>query len=107
MPKDENDIPAETDQIKGRNPHFFDDPNTDRLITMVMELASEVSVMRDRLDTHEHLAAQKGVYSEQDVEAFRPDEDEAKARADWRSRFLDRILKALYTEYDGKPSNKA
>jgi hypothetical protein len=92
--------------IKGRNPHFFDDPNIDRLITMMMELASEISVMRDRLDTHERLAAQHGVYSEDDVESYRPTDDEAKAREEWRSKFLDRILKALCTKYDSGPEGK-
>lgn len=105
MPKDESDKSSLT-QIKGRNPHFFNDPNIDRLLTMVMELASEVSVMRDRLDTHERLAATKGVYTEDDIENFRPNEDEASAREEWRSRFLDRILNALYTEYDNEQASK-
>jgi len=70
---------------------------------MVMELASEISVMRDRIDTHERLAAQHGVYSEDDVEKYRPSDEEAKAREEWRDRFLDRILKALYTKYDSGP----
>lgn len=105
MPKDESDKSPVT-KIKGRNPHFFKDPNIDRLLTMVMELASEVSVMRDRLDTHERLAAKKGIYTENDVENFRPDEGEATAREEWRSKFLDRILNALYTEYDKEPTSK-
>lgn len=103
MPKDDVDSPA-LNPIKGRNPHFFADPNTDRLLSMVMELASEMSVMRDRLDTHERLAAIKGVYTDDDIEAFRPNEGEAKAREEWRGKFLDRILKALYTEYDNEAS---
>ena len=60
VPQDESADNART-QIKGRNPHFFDDPNIDRLLTMIMELSSEESVMRDRLDTHERLAARKGL----------------------------------------------
>lgn len=105
MPKDDVDNPA-LNPIKGRNPHFFADPNIDRLLSMVMELASEMSVMRDRLDTHERLAATKGVYTEGDIESFRPNDDEAKAREEWRGKFLDRILKALYTEYDNETSPK-
>lgn len=82
------------------NPHFFDDPNTDRLITMVMELASEVSVMRDRMDTQERLLSRKGIIEQADMENLSLTNEELKAREDWRSRFLDRILKALYTKYD-------
>lgn len=106
MPKDDVEK-RPLNPIKGRNPHFFDDPNTDRLLTMVMELASEMSVMRDRLDTHERLAARKGVYSEQDIEDFEPTDEEASARSAWRDRFLDRILNALYTKYDSGPSSKS
>jgi hypothetical protein len=91
MPKDEADKPS-LDQIKGRNPHFFDDPNIDRLLTM---------------DTHERLAALHGIYAEKDVEGYRPSEEEAKVRQEWRSRFLDRILKALYTKYDSGPASKS
>ena len=104
MPKDDTDKPTQN-QIKGRNPHFFPDPNIDRLLSMMMEMASEVSVMRDRLDTHERLAASKGLYTEDDIEAFRPNEDEAQAREEWRGKFLDRILKALYAEYDNEPTS--
>lgn len=90
-------------EIKGRNPHFFDDPNIDRLLTMVMELASEVSVLRDRLDTHERLANEKGVYSENDIEDFKPTDDVVAARSEWRGKFLDRLLRGLYTSYDSGP----
>jgi len=92
-------------EIKGRNPHFFDDPNTDRLLTMVMELASEVSVLRDRLDTHERVASQKSLYTEDDIEEFQPSDEEAAARSKWRSRFLDRLLKGLYARYDSGPAS--
>lgn len=95
---------AVKNEIRGRNPHFYDDPNIDRLLTMIMELASEVSVMRDRLDTHERLAASKGLYSHEDIEAFSPSDDEAKERAAWRGRFLDRLLKGLYASFDSGPT---
>ena len=92
--------------LKGRNPHFFDDPNIDRLIGMVMELASEVSVLRDRLDTHERLAAKSNIYDIKAVEGFIPSEKEAKDRDAWRSQFLDRILKSLYAEFNESPNTK-
>lgn len=94
-------------EIKGRNPHFFEDPNTDRLLTMVMELASEVSVLRDRLDTHERVASEKSLYTEDDIESYKPTEDVAAARSKWRSNFLDRLLKGLYAKYNDSPSDAA
>jgi hypothetical protein len=92
--------------LKGRNPHFFKDPNIDRLIGVVMELASEVSVLRDRLDTHERLAGQSGVYDTKAVEEFVPSEEEAADRDARRSDFLDRILKSLYAEFNESPNIK-
>ena len=72
---------------------------------MIMELASEVSVMRDRLDTHERLAANKGIYTETEIESFRPTDEEAAQRSAWRSGFLDRLLKGLYASYDSGPKS--
>ena len=103
MPED-NIKTNQSTQIKGRNPHFFDDPNTDRLLTMIMELASEVSVLRDRLDTNERLAANKGLYTDAEIESYRPSDEEAAQRSAWRSRFLDRLLKGLYATFDSGPN---
>jgi hypothetical protein len=57
-------------KTKALHPHFFDDPNVDRLMTMVMNLAAEVSVLRERLDTHEQVAAEKKLFTPADIEAF-------------------------------------
>ncbi len=87
---------------KGRNPHFFDDPNIDRLISMVMELASELSVTRDRLDSHQRILEKKGIFISDEIDKFDPSPEELKSREEWRSKFLDRVLNALYTKYDEK-----
>ena len=42
-------------KARGERPYFFADPNVDKVIAMVMGLAGEVAVMRDRLDTLERL----------------------------------------------------
>ena len=39
------------------------------MLSMLMGLAGEVSVMRDRLDTVERLAEEKGVFGQADIEA--------------------------------------
>lgn len=87
-------------RAKGANPHFFDDPNIDRLMTMVMHLAAEVSVLRERLDTHEQVAAEKGAFAPADIEAYRPTDEVADAREEWRKKFLGRLLKPVEQEYD-------
>ncbi len=85
---------------KAVRPHFFDDPNTDRLLTMVMNLAAEVAVLRERLDTHEQVASAKQLFSPDDIEAFEPNDDVMNAREAWRERFLDRLLKVMSEEME-------
>ena len=89
-----------TRRAKGANPHFFDDPNIDRLVTMIMNMAAEISVLRERLDTHERVAAAKGAYTPADIEAYDPTDDVRTAREDWRNKFLDRLLKTMEQDYD-------
>ena len=50
-------------KAKGQRPTFFDNPDTDKLVSMLMGLAGEVSVMRDRMDTVERLLGEKGLLS--------------------------------------------
>ena len=44
---------------KGKRPQYFSDPAFDKLLAIVVSLISEVSVVRDRLDTVE-LLIEKG-----------------------------------------------
>ena len=46
-------------KAKGKKPTFFADPQVDKLMAIVMALAGEVSVLRERLDTVERLAESK------------------------------------------------
>ena len=40
---------------KGERPKFFDDPAIDQMMTFFLELMTEVSVLRERVDTVERL----------------------------------------------------
>jgi len=87
-------------RAKGQQPYFFDDPNTDRLLTMVMMLASELSVLRERLDTNERLSEEKSIYSASDIENFEVTDSVASERERWRDRFLSRLLSTINERYD-------
>jgi hypothetical protein len=89
-----------TRRAKGAHPHFFDDANIDRLLTMIMNMAEEISVLRDRLDTHERVAAAKGAYAPADIEAYEPPDEVRAQREAWRNTFLDRLMKTLEQDYD-------
>lgn len=84
---------------KGKKPVYFDS-TTDKLISMVMTLMGEVSVMRDRLDTVERLAAEKGVFKLDDVENYQLTPDVNKIRAERRAAYIARVLKSVQDELD-------
>jgi hypothetical protein len=60
-------------------------------MSMILVLANEMMVMRDRLDTVEQVAASKGVFVDQDIEAYQPDQQVLDAREQRRQDFLERL----------------
>jgi hypothetical protein len=87
-------------KAKGQRPTFFDDPDTDKLVSMLMGLAGEVSVMRDRMDTIERLLGEKGLLSQSDIDNFEPPEDVLMQRAETREMFLGEITRVITSELE-------
>jgi hypothetical protein len=84
---------------KGKKPIYFDS-TTDKLISMVLTLMGEVSVMRDRLDTVERLAEKKGVLKLDDIETFEVTPEVNKIRSERRAAYIARVLKSVQDELD-------
>jgi len=84
-----------TKAAKGKRPIYFESPETDKLLAIVLALAEEVSVLRDRLDAVERLAEAKGLLSQAEISAYQPDEAAAKERAQQRSAYIERILRVV------------
>ncbi len=79
---------------------FFPDPNVDRVLGVVMELAGEVYVLRDRLRRLETLLEERGSLTRADLDAFQPS---AKQRSAWlaeRDAFIARVLAPMAAEAD-------
>lgn len=85
---------------KGERPQFSRDPEVDRVMAIAMAIASEVAVLRERLDTFETLAAQRGMVTAADIDGFVPTPEHEKRREQWRHDFLDRVLYILRAEAD-------
>ena len=84
---------------KGKRPTFFpDEPAADRLLTMVMALATDVAALRERLDTVECLAEQKGLVLGEEIESYEPSIEDRERREAWRQAFMDRLLQVLADE---------
>lgn len=85
---------------KGPRPQFFSDPAIDKLMAMVMALAGEVSVMRDRNDTLERLIEAKGVLDKSEIDQFKPTKEIMAEREAWRQDYLAHILRIVDLDAD-------
>jgi hypothetical protein len=85
---------------KGKRPYFLADRQTEQVLSIVMAVAQELAVMRERMDTVERLLAAKGVVTAADIEGFTPTRAEAEARGRWTQEYLARILRILQQEQE-------
>lgn len=79
---------------------FFPDPQVDRVLGVLVELAGEVYVLRQRLNTVETLLEQRGCVSRADLENYVPSAEERAARLAERDAFIRRILAPMTHEAD-------
>ena len=87
-------------KAKGKRPFYFSDSDIDKLLTMVMALAGELSVTRDRLDTVERIAASKNLFSEEDIEKFELDQGALEARAARHQILFREITRVISSEIE-------
>jgi hypothetical protein len=76
-------------------PRFFDDPSIDRLISVVLNLTSEVWVLTERLENLEQLAQRKGHLTYEEIKNYKPDADETRSRDAARDSFVRSVLGPL------------
>lgn len=77
---------------KGKRPEPHRDGSTDRLISMIVALTAEVAALRQRLDSVERVAEQKGAFAQADVEDFRPDPEASLAQDELRRRIIENVF---------------
>jgi len=80
---------------KRRKPNFIAQPNMDHVVDVVLRLAMEICVLRDRLDIHEKLAEEHGVGGTEAVENFQADEALTQLQAERRDKLIRRIIDDL------------
>ena len=85
---------------KGKKPQYFSDPAIDKLLSIVMSLAGELSVTRERLNTLERLLEKEGVLPRSGVDNFQPDRQEARERSEERAAYLERVLRTVQMELE-------
>lgn len=90
--------PARASAAQGPRPRYFADPDVDRLWSVTLALAGEVSILRDRLDAHERLSHAAGGFGVAEVDGFEPDDAQSADRAARREAFLKRSLRSIELE---------
>ena len=71
---------------------FFDDTSVDRLMAMVMTLAAELHVTRDRLTTLEMLMESGQPVTREALDTFQPDPAQKDTLDAARKRFTDALM---------------
>lgn len=75
--------------------YFLDHPTVDKVMKVVMALAREAYVTRDRLALIEKTLNEKGVLYTKDLDDFQPTEEEQAVINQRRDEFVDNLLKPI------------
>lgn len=87
-----NQRPHVIKDARGKRPDFFDDPAADQAMSMILVLASELSVLRNRMDSAERVAKAKGFDLAAAIEDIDLDQAALEEREAWRQGLMDRLF---------------
>jgi hypothetical protein len=76
-------------------PHQLEELSPDQVVAVVMRLAMEICVLRDRVRTHEQLLARHQVLSPEEIESYAPSKEESAARREASTRLIESIIDDL------------
>ena len=85
-------------KAKGKRPQFFDNPESERLMGILMAVVEELAVTRERVDTLERVLEQSGDLDRAAIEAYHPSPDEARERGLMHQEYIARVLRVLQQE---------
>ena len=74
---------------------YFPDPATDRIMGVILNLAAEVQVLRDRNRVLEHTLEAKGVLKHGEIDAFSGDDGLEQSLADDRRDYVRHLLEPV------------
>jgi hypothetical protein len=87
-------------RAKGKRPAYFDTPESDRTLSIVLALMAEVSALRERLDTVERLLDAHGTIRRGDIEAYEPDAVAGHERGVQVKAYIARVMRGLTQEME-------
>lgn len=90
---------------KGKRPEYLRAESNDHLLSMILVLAEELAVSRERADTLERLLDAQGTLSREKIEKFTPSPETGLERQIKHSEFTSRLLRSLRQEVDALAGN--
>jgi len=78
--------------VRGKRPEFFATEGVDEAMSMILVLAQEFAVLRERMDTAERVMARHGIDLGAEIEAFEADEDVLRSREEALQAFYGRLF---------------
>ncbi|MCB2106495.1 MAG: hypothetical protein KDE14_02285 [Rhodobacteraceae bacterium] len=87
-------------KARGERPYFFDDPAVERVLSITMAVATELAVMRERMDTIERLLEAGTPVTKANIDAYRPGDEAARERQQWHADYIARILRIVHQELE-------
>lgn len=85
-------------KAKGKRPQFFDNPESERLMGILMAVVEELAVTRERLDTVERLLEAAGNLDRGAIDDYHPDKAAATERGLMNQEYIARVLRILQQE---------
>lgn len=82
----------------GKRPTFYESPVVDHMMSMIVVLTEEVSVLADHIDSIERVAAAHGIALAEGVATLALDEAALQAREARRQARLDRLFYLMRKE---------
>ncbi len=76
-------------------PRYYDDAQKDRMLALVLELAEQVCVLRDSLDTRDRLAAGGVVATSDAVDDYEISDEVVAERLERHQAFFEETLRRL------------
>jgi hypothetical protein len=87
-------------RAKGKRPDFLGDSNDERILSILLAVAAELAVVKERLDTVERLLDAKGTISRDDIEAYAPDCAAGHERGLMHREYAARIMRGVQQDME-------
>lgn len=92
------DAPTMKRSAQGKRPHFYETPALDHMMSMIMVLAGEVSVLADHIDSIERVATASGLDLRTGIATLTLDQAALEERETRRQAMLDRLFYMMRKE---------